>query len=178
MIGQTPWSISTEHCGCSTLPFLLSLSLFSFRWAGVERRAAVFLVSVLPPAERRSVRSLYLQQPLVSLKVSVTVCVCEIKASPEALLWGPCSISIGNRPDRPGWRATGLPEARLSFFWGTQLKQFLHWEKHPCVLYRLYAVFSILRPVVRAGFFWSVGQLLGRYAPTKFSSVGQSLVLL
>lgn len=89
-------------------------------------------------------------------------CVCEIKARPGALLWGPCSISIGNRPDRPRWRATGLPEARLSFFWGTQLKQFLHWEKHPCVLYRLYAVFSILRPVVRAGLFWSVGQLLGR----------------
>lgn len=71
---------------------------------GEERRAAVFLISVLPPAERRSVRSLYLQQPLLGVKVSVAVCVyvcvCLARLQTFFFFFGGVLFRIGNRPDR------------------------------------------------------------------------------
>lgn len=116
MIGQTQWSISTKHWGCSAVLCLLSSpSLSLFQVGGEERRAGVFMVLVLVPAELVSVLASGQRKGQCH---RVCLCVCthrEIKARPGALLWGPCSISIRSRPDRPRWWATTQPDPHLSF---------------------------------------------------------------
>lgn len=127
VIGQTQWSVSTKHCGCSTLLYLLSPSLF-FR--GGRRAAGLGFWFLLSGGQ-------------------IGACICSSLQSVERSVWRSVCVLTGNSElsqrlccEDPAVLAkgpdlTGPGEERqdnltlISPFWGTETRQlaFSNWSR-------------------------------------------------